>query len=206
MNYFATLGDGIWFLVFVRTHTKVLDRLPGVLPSAQEDSVGTSRSPQSKLIKSQSFTAGIQNALLGCASESESSNREFWDSRETDIVSNNADCNNSFRVPISSVGCLLDDFRERNWRPVDFREEQSVKNDLDGLNKMRARYCLSYLVEFGVCTTRKESVQLKKNELVRGRSKISYLDEEQEVRILALWGRAVPLLDVVGSNVDTLQL
>ncbi len=33
----------------------------------------------------------------------------------------------------------------------------------------------------------------------------AYLDEEEEIRVLALGGGAVPLLDVVAGDVDTLH-
>lgn len=35
--------------------------------------------------------------------------------------------------------------------------------------------------------------------------KDTHFDEEEEVRILALWGCSVPLLDVVAGNVNTLS-
>lgn len=73
--YFAALGGGVGLLVLVGAHAKVLDGLAGVPLSPQEDGVGTGRRAECELVQGQCFAAGFENAVLGCAGETQGSNR-----------------------------------------------------------------------------------------------------------------------------------
>lgn len=63
----------------VLTHAEVLDGLPGVPLSPQEDRIRPGRCPQGKLIEGQDLTTGFEDTLLSGLGETESSNAEFGD-------------------------------------------------------------------------------------------------------------------------------
>lgn len=62
----------------------------------QQDGIGTSRCPQGKLVQSQDLSTSIKNALLRSGREAESSDGEFWDLSQTNVISDSADLNNDF--------------------------------------------------------------------------------------------------------------
>jgi len=169
---FATLRDGIGLLVLVGAHAEMLDGFPRVPLALQQDGVGTSRCPQSELVKGDSLSAGVEDAFLCSASEPESSNGEFGDNLETDVVCHGSNGDNDFLGGFPALD-FLDDTGKRDGGSVDLGEEKTAEDDL---------------VEFGISPTSEEAVKL---------------DEEKEVRILALGRCAVALFDVMVSNIDT---
>jgi len=169
----AALGQGERFLVLVRTHAKVLHRFTRVPLAPQQNRVRTSGCPQGKLVQSQSLSTSIENALLRGSRKAESGNGEFGDLSHTHVVRDGSDLYDDFRREVRYALCLLGNSRQGDGRAVDFGEEQSVEDDL---------------VEVGVCSASQETVEF---------------DEQEQVRILALWGRSDALLDVVGPDVNT---
>jgi hypothetical protein len=73
----ATLALNIGLLVCVRTHAKVLDSLAGVLGATEEESVGTSRSPQGKLVNSENLTTRLFDAGTCGSGDTQSSDGEL---------------------------------------------------------------------------------------------------------------------------------
>lgn len=82
------LGAGVGH---TRSTSKVLDRLTRVLRSTEEDSVGSSRLGQGKLIKSDDFTACFENAGAGSLGDTEGTDAHLRDLHETDIISDATD-------------------------------------------------------------------------------------------------------------------
>jgi hypothetical protein len=74
----------------VRTEAEVLEGLTGVLGTAEEESVGTSRCPQGKLIDGKALTAGLLNTSAGSRGEAESGDGELGDLQETGVIGDSA--------------------------------------------------------------------------------------------------------------------
>ena len=120
----------------------MLDGLTGVLGTTEKDSVGTSGSTESKLIKGEDFTTSLQNASLSGLGEAKSSDRELGDFQKTRVVSDGTDNNNGLTLLLLGVA---DDAGDRDRGTVDAGHKETLKNDL---------------VEVGVGTASKEAVQL----------------------------------------------
>jgi hypothetical protein len=64
------------------------------------------------------------------------------------------------------------------------------------------------LVEAGICAPCQEPVELNRTmsiNIFADKKKSKYLDEEEQIWVLAFGGGPVALLDVVVGNVDTLK-
>lgn len=120
--YLPSFGDCIGLLVFVGTHSKVLDSLTGVPLASQQDGVGTGRCSQSKLVQSQDFTTGLEDTLLGSLGETEGCDGEFGDIEYPDVVGDRSDVYDDFRFAVGGTGSFLDDFGQRERRSVGFGE------------------------------------------------------------------------------------
>jgi len=147
---FASLRDGVGLLVLVGAHAKVLDGFPRSPLALQQDGVGTSRGPQCELVEGDGLSTGGNDAFLRGTSEPESSDNEFWNNRETDVVSHGSDNDDNF---VSSTTALdfLSDAGKGEGGSVDLGEEEAAEDDL---------------VEFGVSTAGKEAVKLDEEEEV----------------------------------------
>jgi len=86
----------------VWTHAKVLDSLTGVLGTTEQEGVATSGGTESKLIESQSFTTGSKDASTGSGSESERSDAELGNRKQTVVIGDGADNNDGL-----ALGTLL---------------------------------------------------------------------------------------------------
>ncbi|MCV2423817.1 hypothetical protein LNV47_24860, partial [Paucibacter sp. DJ4R-1] len=170
---FAALGDNIGLLVFVGTHAKVLDSLPGVALAAEQDGVRTSGRLEGELVKGHDLSTGIQDAFASRTSETESGDSEFGDSQQPVVISHRGNSDDNLLVQIRVRRGLLGNSGEGNGGLVNFREEEAAEDDL---------------VELGIRTASEEAVKLY---------------EEEQVRILALGGGPVALLDMVAVEVDT---
>jgi hypothetical protein len=120
----------------------VLDGLTGVLGTTEEDSVGTSRSTESKLIKGEDFTTSLDDAILGSLGETKSSNGELGDLQQARVVSDGT--NNDNGLTLCGLG-VANNAGDRDGRSVNAGHKETLKNDL---------------VEVGVGTASKEAVQL----------------------------------------------
>jgi hypothetical protein len=138
----ATLGTNIGLLVLVGTHTKVLDGLTRVLGTADKDSVGTSRSTESQLIQGQDFTTSLQDTSLGSLGEVKSSNRELGEVKKTRVISDGTNNDNGLTLLV-----VFNNAGDSDRRTVDTRHKETLQNDL---------------VEVGIGTTSKETVELTK--------------------------------------------
>lgn len=139
----ATLAADIGLLVLVGAHTEVLDGLTGVLGTAEDDGVGTSRGTKSKLIEGEDFTASLQDASSSSLGETESSNGELGNFQKTRVIGNGTNNNNGLSLLLLGV---TDDAGDGNGGTVDARHKQALKDDL---------------VEVAVSTTSQEAVKLK---------------------------------------------
>lgn len=69
---------------------------PRVLHTPQQDCVGTGGRTECKLIESQDLAASVQDALLRCLCEAESSDSEFRDHGLSDVIGDGANLDNDF--------------------------------------------------------------------------------------------------------------
>jgi hypothetical protein len=139
----ATFAADIGLLVFVGTHAKVLDSLTSVLCTAKKDSVSTSGSAKSKLIKRNRFTASLHDTSSSGLGESKCSNRKIWDLQHTGIIRDGSNYNDC--VALLALG-VTNNARKRDGRSVKARHEKTLEN---------------YLVEVGIGTASKEAVKLE---------------------------------------------
>ena len=170
---FAALRDDIGLLVFVGTHAKVLDGLASVALAAEQNGVGAGRCPESELVKGENLTASVQDALASRTGEAQGRNGEFGHGQQPVVVGDSRDSNDNFARRIRVGRGLLGDAGEGDGRLVDFGEEKTAEDDL---------------VKLSIRATSKEAVEL---------------DEKEQIRILALGGGPVTLLDVVAVEIDT---
>ena len=137
-------------------HTEMLDSLPGVSLSSQQDGVCTLWCPQSQLIQSDDLATGLLDPLTGSLGDSQSGDAQLGDLQHSRIVRDSSYDDDGF-VGIVLGGHLAADEADADGRTVDARLEETFEDDL---------------VELGVGTTGEESVQLheeKQVHVLRGR-------------------------------------
>lgn len=142
----ATLGLDSWSLMLVRTEAEVSDGLSRLSGASENDGVLTLWSTTSKLVQGDGLTTGLEDTGLSRLGESQSGNGSLWNLGDTVVVSDSANNNNGL------VGGTLvldgsSDTGDRDWRTVDFGQEEGSEN---------------HLVEASIGTTSEESVELDK--------------------------------------------
>jgi len=153
--------------------TEVLDGLPDVPLSPQQNGVATGRSPQSELVQGQSLTTVGDDPVPGGSGEAQGGDGELADLGETLVVEDLSDNNDGLgTVGVLALG-LLDDSRDGDRGSVDPGHKEPLE---DGP------------VEPRVGPSGEESVEL---------------DQQEEVGVLTLGSGSVALPDVVVLNVDT---
>jgi len=128
--------------VLARTGTDVTEDLSRVLGTAKEDRLLAERSTECEGIESQGLTAGLKDPCLGGLSEAKSRDRELGYLEEANVIRNGANDDDGLAFAVLSVA---DDARERDGRAVNARHEETLEN---------------HLVEVGVCTASKETIEL----------------------------------------------
>lgn len=113
-------------LVAVRSETKVLDRLPRVLRSAEKEGVGSSGCLERQLVKSQALAAGSGDAGTRGSGEPERGNGQLGDCEEAVVVGDGRDDDNGLAGV--SLGGLLGrgdggDLGDGDRGTVDLRHE-----------------------------------------------------------------------------------
>ena len=92
--------------------------------------------------------------------------------------------------------------RNRRWRIVYKENTYKSTAPVDSCNT-------KHLVESGVRAPGEETVELEFAKasvpIARGQIDVIYLDQQEQVRVLALGGGTVALLDVVLFDIDTLE-
>ena len=116
------------YLVLVGTKAEMLDGFTSVLGTSQEQSVGSSWSPESQLVQSQSLTTGGNNASTGSGSETESRNTELGNCQESVIIGDGA--NNYDGLVVRLLRGVRNDSGDRDGRSVDAGHEKAAENDL----------------------------------------------------------------------------
>lgn len=123
---------------------KVSNGLSSVTGTSEHQSVLTSRSTTSQLVDGEALTTGLNDAGSSSGSESQGGDGGLGDLKNTVVVSNSANHDNSLvGITLKSKG--LGDARKRHRRSVDLGKEQLLKNRL---------------VELGLGSASKESVEL----------------------------------------------
>ena len=175
------VAANVRLLVLVRAHAKVLDGFARVLGASDQDRVRSGGRTLCELVESQDLTTGGKDASACGLGETESRDGELGNFQQSVVISDGTNNNDG----LGAARCLLcdttrvagqvDDSRKRHGRSVDLGHKQASQNRL---------------VESRIRSSGQESVEL---------------DQEQEVRVLALGGLAVALLDVVLLDIDTLM-
>lgn len=106
-------------LATVERSTKVSDSVTDVALATEEDSVGTGRGTERKLVQGQGLTTVGDDAVLGRLGETQSSDRKLGDLRETLVIEDGADNDNSLRVVLVGLLGVLEDLGDRHGRAVD---------------------------------------------------------------------------------------
>lgn len=125
----------------------MLDGLPRVLGSPEQQGSRSSRLPERELVESEALSSSGLDTGTGSAGESEGGNGELGHLEETDVVGDGGDDDDGVGGSVSRVTLvdLAGDSGEGEGRAVDARHIESAE---DGL------------VELGVCSAGEEAVQL----------------------------------------------
>jgi len=99
----------------------VLDGLPNVPLTPEENSVGTGRSSESESVESNSLTTGGGDSLSGRVGESESGDRELGALGQSLVVEDGTDGNDGLVTGWVGVLGLLDDSGEGERGSVDLQ-------------------------------------------------------------------------------------
>lgn len=157
----------------MRTHAEVSDSLTGVSGTTNNQGVLASGGTAGKLVKGDNLTTGLQDAGSSGLGDLKGSNSDLGDLKQTGIVSDSTGDNNNLVLVILGLD-ISGNARNRDGGSVDLGEEKRSKDDL---------------VELGVGTTSKESVEL---------------DQQLQVDIVGLGSRAVTASNVLlSSAIDT---
>ena len=97
----------------------MLDGLPNVPLTPEENSVGTSRSSESKSVESDSLTTGGGDSCSGSVGESESGNRELGDFGQSLVIEDGTYSDDGLVTGRVGVLGLLDDSGEGDGGSVD---------------------------------------------------------------------------------------
>lgn len=112
------------------TEAEVLDGLTGVLGTTEEEGVASGRSTESKLVQSQSLTAGSQDASAGSGSEAKSSHGALGELEKTVVVGDGSNNDNGLVVGLGLLGSVGGNAGQRHGGSVDLGEEQTTQDDL----------------------------------------------------------------------------
>ena len=132
----AALGADVGLLVLVRAKAEVLDGLTGVLLATDEDGVRAGRGAGSELVERDALTASRLDAGTRSVGESQRSNRELGELKNSVVVGDGANNNNGLgglRGRSSNTALRLgqvDDARDRNRGLVDLGHVKAAENGL----------------------------------------------------------------------------
>jgi len=141
----ATLALDIGLGVLAGTHTEMLDGLTGVLLTAEQDSVGTGGGTESKLIKGDDLTAGLQDAGLGGLGDAQASKGELGDLEETVVIGNGTNDDSGLSI---LTGHVAGNTGNRHRGAVDARHKKTLQDDLvEGRVRAAGEEAVELLVE-----------------------------------------------------------
>lgn len=191
----------------VRAETEVLDSLAGVLRATQEESVGTGRSAQGKLVQGEDLTTGLLDAGTGGSGEAQSGDRQLGDSQEAVVVGDGADDNNG--LALLGLGDVGSNSRERDRGAVDARHEETAENSLVEVG-LRAAY-VKYTRSVSVPSHLPPPLSVLQVEFLEGFKRRGFhtsqeavqLHKHLQVNVVALGSRAVAVAHMVTVEVDT---
>ena len=129
-TYLAALGNGVGFLVLVRTHAKVFDCFTGIPLPSEKHRVGSGRRAQGKLVQSNGLSTSPEDTLFRCLSEAKSRHGQLWDFNKANVIGDSSNGDDDLGGEVWSGRRLLYDSRERNWGTIDFGEEETVEDCL----------------------------------------------------------------------------
>lgn len=125
----STLGHDSWSLTLVWTHTEVSNGFSGVSWTSDDQSVLTLWSSNGQLVQSDTFTTSLQDLGSGASSESQSSNSGLWEFKNSGVISDGTNNDNS----LAGGTFLLQssrNSRDRDRWSVDLRQEQRLQDNL----------------------------------------------------------------------------
>lgn len=104
----AALAGDLGLLVGVGAETEVLDSLTCVLGATEEESVGTSRGAESKLVEGESLASGFDDASTGRSGEAESSDGDLRELKKTVVIRDRGNDDDGLSLCTVSVFRILD--------------------------------------------------------------------------------------------------
>lgn len=116
------------YLVLVRTETKVLNSLAGILGASDEKGVASRGSPQCQLVEGQDLTTGSQDSGPRSRGEAKSSDAHLGDGQEAVVIGDGA--NDDDGLAFGLLGGVCHDARDGHRRAVDSRHEEAAEDDL----------------------------------------------------------------------------
>ena len=112
----------------MRTEAEVLDSLTGVLGATEEQSVGTGRGTQSKLVQGEGLTTGVLDTGTGGGGESQGSDGKLGNVQEAVVIGDGPDHDHGLALlRLVDVRCNAG---KRNRGAVDARHEEAAENGL----------------------------------------------------------------------------
>lgn len=110
----------------------MLDGLPRVLGSTEEEGVGTGRLAERKLVEGEALTSSLLDTGTGSAGEAKGGDRELGNVVEADVVSDGRDGDNGVLLGEGLVGLgdLAGDARDRHGGAVDLAHVEAAEDDL----------------------------------------------------------------------------
>lgn len=115
--------------MLVGAEAEVLEGLTGVLGATEDQSVATCGSTESKLIQSNGFTAGSNDAGTGGGGESQGSDGCLGELEESVVIGDGADDDDNSLLSLLLLG-VGHNAGQGDGRSVDLGHEQTSKNDL----------------------------------------------------------------------------
>lgn len=115
----------------------MLDGLPDVPLTPQQDSVGSSRSSESEGVEGDGLTTGSGDSLSGGVGESEGGDGEFGNNGQSLVIEDGTDSDDSLGVVGVRVLGLLDNSGEREGGSVDLKHGRQQRFSAKGLRVQR---------------------------------------------------------------------
>ena len=199
----------------VRAEAEVLHGLTGVLGATEEQSVGTGRGTQSKLVQGEGLTTGLLDTGTGGGGEAQSSDGQLGDVEEAVVIGDGA--NHDHGLALLRLVDVRGDARKRNRGAVDARHEEAAENGLVEVGLRAACQKIPRSVSVPANIRREKKFVLSRRSfatheirILDGKKEGSHTSQEAvqlhqhlQVNVLALGRLAVGAAHMVTVQVDT---
>lgn len=125
---FPSLALDVRFLVLVRTHSEMFDRLSRILGSAQQDAVAACGCTQSQLVDRERLATGLFDASAGRGGKSECRDAQLGHGEEADVIGHGPNDDEGFGG-LGGARSMCGQAREGEGWAVDARHEEASEHD-----------------------------------------------------------------------------